>query len=319
MKMQEIRILAWDFAVRCGFCRLPVRLEDLLGVARFQGWDVFSYHEGEQALAALHLTEYAQELSAFTIIDQANCVIFYRDELDYSDKLFTIAHEMGHIVLGHTYYGKLGKRNGRSVDVQEQEADIFAYELLAPSCVVRQCRVTSALELRYMGIGSRAEFYFLQILSQSREIHCLERKKLLNQFRQYIREYLKEKRANAAPSDSPHWGQRLIAIGLTASIAFLGFCFVYQMNHWQEDAPVTVIRSQGIAARESSGEQTLETGSFDASMTQDGASSVVYVTSSGKKYHRAECTYVEGKDNLIEMTREEAEEEGYEPCSVCNP
>lgn len=42
--------------------------------------------------------------------------------------------------------------------MQEQEADIFAYELLAPSCVVCQCRAASALELRYMGIGSRAEF-----------------------------------------------------------------------------------------------------------------------------------------------------------------
>ncbi|NLU23199.1 MAG: ImmA/IrrE family metallo-endopeptidase [Clostridiales bacterium] len=43
----------------------------------------------------------------------------------------------------------------------------------------------------------------------------------------------------------------------------------------------------------------------------------VYVTVSGTKYHRADCYYVEGKDNLIALTVEQARQDGYQPCSHC--
>lgn len=43
----------------------------------------------------------------------------------------------------------------------------------------------------------------------------------------------------------------------------------------------------------------------------------VYVTRTGEKYHVEGCQYIEGKDDLREMSAEEAEQAGYEPCSVC--
>lgn len=43
----------------------------------------------------------------------------------------------------------------------------------------------------------------------------------------------------------------------------------------------------------------------------------VYVTQSGKKYHRENCMYVESR-NCSALTIEEARKE-YEPCEVCNP
>ena len=43
----------------------------------------------------------------------------------------------------------------------------------------------------------------------------------------------------------------------------------------------------------------------------------VYVTTTGTKYHRKYCRYVDGKDNLTELTEEEAILRGYEHCSVC--
>lgn len=43
----------------------------------------------------------------------------------------------------------------------------------------------------------------------------------------------------------------------------------------------------------------------------------VYVTESGKKYHKKNCSIVnEGKKGL-ELA--EAKKQGYEPCSVCKP
>lgn len=46
-------------------------------------------------------------------------------------------------------------------------------------------------------------------------------------------------------------------------------------------------------------------------------SDIVYITDTGEYYHNEECRYL--KYSRHEMTREEAEEEGYKPCGVCQP
>lgn len=45
----------------------------------------------------------------------------------------------------------------------------------------------------------------------------------------------------------------------------------------------------------------------------------VYATESGERYHEQDCQYVEGKENLREMTLEEAEEMNLLPCEGCEP
>lgn len=42
---------------------------------------------------------------------------------------------------------------------------------------------------------------------------------------------------------------------------------------------------------------------------------MVHITESGKKYHRAGCSHLKGSD--IEITRKEAEAQGYKPCKKC--
>lgn len=44
---------------------------------------------------------------------------------------------------------------------------------------------------------------------------------------------------------------------------------------------------------------------------------LVYITTSGKKYHKWGCQYINGKTNLIDMYISEAQEKGYTACSVC--
>jgi len=39
----------------------------------------------------------------------------------------------------------------------------------------------------------------------------------------------------------------------------------------------------------------------------------VFVTQYGKKYHKVDSHYLQGKKEVIKLTREEAEEQGYEP------
>lgn len=44
---------------------------------------------------------------------------------------------------------------------------------------------------------------------------------------------------------------------------------------------------------------------------------IVYVTKTGTKYHRDGCRYL--AKSQFAITLAEAKEEGYEPCSKCNP
>lgn len=44
---------------------------------------------------------------------------------------------------------------------------------------------------------------------------------------------------------------------------------------------------------------------------------LVYVTTSGKKYHKWGCQYIKNKTNLIDMYLSEAQDKGYTACSVC--
>jgi cbb3-type cytochrome oxidase cytochrome c subunit len=50
---------------------------------------------------------------------------------------------------------------------------------------------------------------------------------------------------------------------------------------------------------------------------EDTKTVTVYVTKTGKKYHRDGCRYL--SHSKIKMTLKEAKAAGYTPCSVCRP
>lgn len=52
-------------------------------------------------------------------------------------------------------------------------------------------------------------------------------------------------------------------------------------------------------------------------LSQENTSSQVYVTASGKKYHRGDCTYLSKSKQAISLS--DAKSKGYSPCSKCKP
>ena len=54
-----------------------------------------------------------------------------------------------------------------------------------------------------------------------------------------------------------------------------------------------------------------------AQVSQDPQSVTVYVTRTGKKYHRDGCRYL--RQSRIPMSLKDAKANGYTPCSVCRP
>jgi len=63
--------------------------------------------------------------------------IFVRKECSPERQRFTIAHELGHILLGHVGHYNLVNREPNAKDNPiEQEANVFASRILAPACVL---------------------------------------------------------------------------------------------------------------------------------------------------------------------------------------
>lgn len=61
------------------------------------------------------------------------------------------------------------------------------------------------------------------------------------------------------------------------------------------------------------------TNNIDVSETEDEKlQNTYYVTAYGEKYHNPDCRYVKGKENLEQLTLEEAKQK-YDSCSVCRP
>ncbi len=56
----------------------------------------------------------------------------------------------------------------------------------------------------------------------------------------------------------------------------------------------------------------------DPAPQEDASEETVLVTPKGKKYHRPGCQYTSGK-SCTELTKSQAQAQGYEPCSKCNP
>ena len=50
-----------------------------------------------------------------------------------------------------------------------------------------------------------------------------------------------------------------------------------------------------------------------------GLEEMVYVTASGRTFHRATCREVKHSKGDLSMTRREAESKGYRACRICKP
>lgn len=123
---KDLRNGAWQCLLTSKAASLPI---DVLTIAKKAGIRVV---KNSQA-AALAPSE-----SGKTFFDGEEWFIIYDDTLDVSSARYTIAHELGHIFLGHElahakYYGA---QEFTKKPKSEQQADMFAVRLLCPACIL---------------------------------------------------------------------------------------------------------------------------------------------------------------------------------------
>lgn len=198
--MKPIRSAAYKFLEDVGITKLPLSLDDVISVIIENGWSVFSYSEAKDffdsmSTAGKDLSTYINDRNGFTIFEDNQATIFYKDDLGYQEKIFVLCHEIGHIVLKHTYYGILGNNPSSSMTkTQEQEADHFALELNAPLPILNQLHIKSYKEICHMGLldGSRAKQQYMEYLDSkentSYTVSTEEEIKLCEQFQDLIKQ-----------------------------------------------------------------------------------------------------------------------------------
>ena len=189
---KKSRNAAWEILITCRVDALPV---DLNAVLRHLDVRVYAYSRGRELLEAAGLTEAAKQVSGFTFFAGAQPVILYNDTELPQRIRFTVAHELGHLVLGHVRPGEHTRQNREPQpgdSPMEQSANRFAADLLAPACVLwgldlhRAEDIARVCKISIQAAHFRAER--MEILYQRNKflLHPLERA-VYRQFEQYIR------------------------------------------------------------------------------------------------------------------------------------
>lgn len=115
----------------------------------------------------------------------------------------------------------------------------------------------------------------------------------------------------------------LVVCSLTVgAISFLAGRLSVQRQIQESTAAMQVTSVQNVSSAENSQStdltsETLTTEHTTVLESSDEVDLYVYATRTGKKYHRADCSYI--RSGAVKMTRQQAEESGLAPCSVCKP
>ena len=134
-KYKEVRNAAWQVLIDNNISELPVPLSQIA-----KNNDIVIVKNSEADM--LDTGE-----SGKSILEGGKWYIVYNDTENHGRRRFTIAHELGHIFLGHELKG-VHRRTFAKVRPQEEvDADSFAVRLLAPACVLWGLNLHTAAEI----------------------------------------------------------------------------------------------------------------------------------------------------------------------------
>ena len=150
----DIRDLAWRILLENQISELPVKVTK---IAKNHGCYVKSYAKSEPFLKELNLWEQTQKTDAFTLWYENRHLIFYNQENPETRIRFSVAHELGHILIGHKFQtvhsGKItliNREPSNEDKPEEKEANMFASRLLAPACVLNALNAYTPETISYL-------------------------------------------------------------------------------------------------------------------------------------------------------------------------
>ena len=133
---KNARNAAWQCLIDYKITSLPV---DLLAICKEAGIKVLKNSDVNELIGCE---------SGICIYEGGEWFLIYDDECNIGRRRFTIAHELGHIFLGHKLFDGYHGRSFNILKPQvETEADIFASRLLAPACVLWGLKISFAEDI----------------------------------------------------------------------------------------------------------------------------------------------------------------------------
>ena len=171
------RNLAWEILIRENVTELPVRIVPL---CREMGIRVLTHEDPTRGEG------YS------TIINGEPYIFVYRHSYRPRQR-FTVAHELGHILLGHVGKYELVNREPAPGDNPvERAANVLASRILAPACVLWACEAYTAEDIaRLCDISLQAASFRADRLKLLRERDAFLRspleRKVLEQFLHFIK------------------------------------------------------------------------------------------------------------------------------------
>lgn len=183
-KYKEVRDVSWEIFLEYGIDTLPVDV-----VALANNLDVQVVKNSE-----VHLLEKSQK--AISLFYNNQWYIVYYETQDSKVLTFTLAHELGHIVLGHELIRNDNTQLtfNTSKPQTETDADMFAIRLLAPACVLWGLKLhhpREVSEICNISISAATHrFNRLQKLKKRNKfLTSPTEKKVFKQFERFINSY----------------------------------------------------------------------------------------------------------------------------------
>lgn len=180
-KYKNIRNASWQCIIDYNITKLPISLVSIANKSNIQ-------IVKNSVVNLLRATE-----RGISVYDGDKWLIVYDDNIKTSVNRFTIAHEFGHIFLGHELKKGYYARTFDNKPEVEQAADMFAARLLAPACVLHELHATTAekiaeiCNISIQAAKHRAERMAILEARNKYYLHPLERR-VREQFDSFIKE-----------------------------------------------------------------------------------------------------------------------------------
>ncbi len=133
-KYRNIRNAAWQCLLDCGIDSLPVQVST---VASRLGIGTYAYGPNLELIRSSGLEALLDAINFAYADPSGSLMIFFDEKTSRQQIRFTVAHELGHILLGHVGpETPCGRLLDPCVEKLERAADRFAIRLLAPACAL---------------------------------------------------------------------------------------------------------------------------------------------------------------------------------------
>ena len=132
----QVRNASWEILLDCQVHMLPVNVTK---VCQCLDVRVLSYQGGKKIITRHGLEQLTKQTDGFTMLLYRTPIVFFDASCSRQRARFTIAHEIGHLVLGHVKYGRvttINREPSPQDSLVETMANQFAARLLAPACVL---------------------------------------------------------------------------------------------------------------------------------------------------------------------------------------